>query len=339
MAGATSYTWILPPGWSGSSTTNTISATAGPNSGNVSVSANSICGSSPLKTLAVTVNPTFTTSNNITLCQGDSMYLGGAYRKTAGTYNSLLMSIHGCDSTVITTLNFNALPVVTLFIPFKGICIDGPPVTLSGGMPLGGTYTGPGITNNILNPAAAGLGIHSVTYTYTDPNTGCTNAVTKYLVVNPLPPTPYINSSGDTFTSTAVYGNQWYLNGNAIAAATGQSYIALANGNYSVCFTDSSGCKSCSPVLNYNLFSIQVNTTGHQEIQVFPNPVKDVLTVLTDNVEEATLLLYNTLGEEVFSSPVTDKRSQVDMKELPPGMYILQVRSQSGLSNARIIKE
>ena len=54
--GATSYTWTLPSGWSGSSATNSISATAGSNGGNISVTANNGCGSSPVKSLSVTVN-------------------------------------------------------------------------------------------------------------------------------------------------------------------------------------------------------------------------------------------------------------------------------------------
>ncbi|MCE3296684.1 MAG: hypothetical protein K0R65_2398, partial [Crocinitomicaceae bacterium] len=56
VGGATSYTWTLPLGWSGTSTTNSINATAA-NSGNITVKANNGCGSSPLRTLAVTVNP------------------------------------------------------------------------------------------------------------------------------------------------------------------------------------------------------------------------------------------------------------------------------------------
>jgi uncharacterized delta-60 repeat protein len=58
VSGATSYTWTLPGGWSGSSTTTSISATAGINAGNVTVKANNICGSSPVRTLTIsTVNP------------------------------------------------------------------------------------------------------------------------------------------------------------------------------------------------------------------------------------------------------------------------------------------
>jgi PKD-like domain/Secretion system C-terminal sorting domain len=52
---ATSYTWILPSGWSGSSTTNSISTTASGTSGNITVKANNSCGTSLAATKAVTV--------------------------------------------------------------------------------------------------------------------------------------------------------------------------------------------------------------------------------------------------------------------------------------------
>jgi hypothetical protein len=56
VAGATSYTWILPSGWSGTSTTNAITATVGSTGGNISVRANNSCGSSTYRTIAVSVS-------------------------------------------------------------------------------------------------------------------------------------------------------------------------------------------------------------------------------------------------------------------------------------------
>jgi len=55
VAGATSYTWTLPAGWSGSSTTTSIQVTAGTSGGNISVTANNSAGASPVKTLSVAV--------------------------------------------------------------------------------------------------------------------------------------------------------------------------------------------------------------------------------------------------------------------------------------------
>jgi hypothetical protein len=55
VSGATSYTWTLPSGWSGSSTTTSINTTAGSAGGTISVRANNACGAGTTRTLAVTV--------------------------------------------------------------------------------------------------------------------------------------------------------------------------------------------------------------------------------------------------------------------------------------------
>lgn len=64
VSGATSYTWTLPSGWSGSSTSTSIATTAGSAGGTISVSANNACGAGTARTLSVTVTGT---SSNLAL--------------------------------------------------------------------------------------------------------------------------------------------------------------------------------------------------------------------------------------------------------------------------------
>jgi hypothetical protein len=52
---ATSYTWTLPSGWSGSSTSTSITTTAGTAGGTISVRANNSCGSGTARSLSVSV--------------------------------------------------------------------------------------------------------------------------------------------------------------------------------------------------------------------------------------------------------------------------------------------
>jgi photosystem II stability/assembly factor-like uncharacterized protein len=80
VPGASSYSWTLPIGWSGSSNTNTISGVPG-NSGTITVAANNTCGISANQTLSVTVNPlpsiTIIGSSSI-ICVGESATLSAS---------------------------------------------------------------------------------------------------------------------------------------------------------------------------------------------------------------------------------------------------------------------
>jgi chitinase len=55
VSGATSYTWTLPFGWTGTSSTTSINTTAGSSGGTISVRANNACGAGASRTLTVSV--------------------------------------------------------------------------------------------------------------------------------------------------------------------------------------------------------------------------------------------------------------------------------------------
>ncbi len=74
------------------------------------------------------------------------------------------------------------LPEVTLE-PFDTACINWPAFELTGGMPTGGTYSGDGIDNGWFDPETAGLGEHTITYTYSDPNF-CENFASQMILVD-----------------------------------------------------------------------------------------------------------------------------------------------------------
>ena len=50
------------------------------------------------------IDALITNSGSASICFGDSLFLGGAYQSTAGTYVDSLSTASGCDSLVSTTL-------------------------------------------------------------------------------------------------------------------------------------------------------------------------------------------------------------------------------------------
>jgi subtilisin-like proprotein convertase family protein len=122
-------------------------------------------------------------TQSLTICNGDSVIVGTNFYTLPGVYTDVINNGSGCDSTITTTVIVNQNPVVT-FVPFTStFCIQNPAVALTGGSPVGGTYSGAGIvTSPNFNASNAGLGNHSIMYSFTD-NNGCSASATQSLTV------------------------------------------------------------------------------------------------------------------------------------------------------------
>ena len=111
VAGATSYNWTLPGGWSGTSTTNSITTVAGANSGAITVSASNTCGTSSPVTFAVTVNPVpvqpGAITGNTSVCQGVSQNYSISAVAGATSYT---WTLPGGWSGTSTTTSIVAMP-------------------------------------------------------------------------------------------------------------------------------------------------------------------------------------------------------------------------------------
>jgi len=89
---------------------------------------------------------------------------------------------NGCSSSATETITVIQGPTVTL-APFSDVCDSDPFFTLTGGNPSNGTYSGPGVTAGVFNPSSAGVGVHTITYTFTDGN-GCDGTAFETITVN-----------------------------------------------------------------------------------------------------------------------------------------------------------
>jgi hypothetical protein len=99
------------------------------------------------------------------------------------------------------TITVQPLPVVTL-APFSPLCEYESAVTLTGGLPVGGVFSGTGVVAGDFDPVIAGVGSHIISYTYTD-ILGCTGSADEAFVVNPAP-APTITCAPDTICENPV---------------------------------------------------------------------------------------------------------------------------------------
>ncbi len=67
----------------------------------------------------LTVNPDYTVTDSVSMNAGDSIFIGGAWQTTAGTYFDLYLCLAGCDSLVTTILTIVPVGFPDLFSPLE----------------------------------------------------------------------------------------------------------------------------------------------------------------------------------------------------------------------------
>ena len=89
------------------------------------------------------------------------------------------------DDTASLTININLDPIIA-FPVFNEMCSDESPLNLNSATPIGGTYSGSGVSSGVFTPSSSVLGANVITYDITDAN-GCSDIATQNLIVNDVP--------------------------------------------------------------------------------------------------------------------------------------------------------
>jgi len=105
---------------------------------------------------------------------------------TAGTFYAT-QSEDGCTSDAESiAVIINPIPDVVLTGLNSSYYVDDIPVIVTG-IPQGGTFSGVGLSGQYFVPSDAGIGgPYSISYTFTDAVTGCSNTAVNYVTVNAI---------------------------------------------------------------------------------------------------------------------------------------------------------
>ena len=141
--------------------------------------------------------------------------------------------------------------------------------------------------------------------------------------------TPLITQTGDLLSSTALTGNQWYLNDELIIGATSPTFKLLKNGKYTVDVMTVTGCLMRAP--EFTVTSVRSINANEIDLKAYPVPTQSDVTISFD-VEKTALVkiqISNLLGQVIFSEERTNFTGlythKINLSAFAEGMYILRV--------------
>ena len=193
----------------------------------------------------------------------------------------------GCTASATQWITVNAIPIVTLQ-DFTPICTGTPAFILTQGAPAGGTYSGTGVAGGVFDPAVAGVGTHTITYTVVSGT--CSASTSKSITVNPL---PAVTFSG---LNNIVPAMPWYCDSdpidNLIGAPLGGSFTGA-------------GTTNIAPAGN-GTFNPQTSGLGEHDITYTYTDVNGCTNSQTLKTRVGTMIYINGLDPQYCQSAAID---------------------------------
>jgi hypothetical protein len=113
--------------------------------------------------------------------------------------------------------------------------------------------------------------------------------------------------------------------------------INPSNGVYAVQVTNSYDCSLTSDVITVNVGVEEIAL--EDQLNIYPNPVTDVLNVQWKNTNEsANLSIRDLSGRLVLSERVANGNAVLDLAALSSGNYILELQTGQSTLRKQVVK-
>lgn len=260
------------------------------------------------------------------------------------TYTVTGTDANGCEASDAITITIDPLPTIVITTDDSTIC-EGDSTQLLG---TGGVSYLWAIDFTlsefiIADPWAYPTVTTTYSVTGTDIN-GCQGEDEITITVSPAPAPPVITQDSVWLISNYITGNQWYFEGSAIGGATDDTlnyYLYGENGHYWVVFTDPYGCTSMSDTVLNKIIVTDVGIAENEAFytKVYPNPSNGMLYIDVDrDLDELVLIASNgqLIGRR---DDIKAGSNELDLSNLPKGIYILKMIHEDRIVTKRIIKQ
>ena len=177
----------------------------------------------------------------------------------------------------------------------------------------------------------------------TEESIGTTVTVNKNpkAVITAGGPTTFCAGGSVTLSVTPVAGGmyQWFQGASAIAGETGLNYVATTSGNFKCRVTKAAtGCVKMSTPIPVSV-TCKEGEFVENNMQVYPNPASTVITISTQNNNEKTIHLIDALGSVIATQITTENVLQMNVEQLPAGVYFVQIVENGIITSNNFIKQ
>lgn len=259
-------------------------------------------------------------------------------------YTVIATGSNGCVNTATASISVTSAPSIS--VNSATIC-SGSTTTLSASGVT--TYT----WNTLSNASSISVSpTGTMIYTVTGNLAGCSALATQTatVTVNLLPNVTLETISGPLCVNNATVPLSGSPSGGIYSGAgvSGSSFDPSISGagTFTVTYnyTDANTCSaSASQTVNVNLCTGLVTLNGADafSISVYPNPAKDEIYVLMDElfIDNASVELYDAIGKLITTEKVVNATTSISINSLPTGIYTVRVISDGKQISKRIVKQ
>jgi len=259
---------------------------------------------------------------------------------TPGNYDVTLVAANAYGTDTLTMTNYvdvfdKPVPTVTKTnITCHGANNGIASVSITGGVtPY--TIAWSNGANNV--SSINGLAPGSYTVTVTD-NNGCTNSST-FTINQPTAIVPVSGSGNGTAWVTTSGGQPPYsYYWSDPMHQTTDTAFNLSSGTYVVIITDSHGCSVNDTITVIKITGIDASGFG-QRISIFPNPVRQILTIACADPLSAEITVTDLLGRNLIVVQMDgETQRKLDVSALPSGDYLVKIKAGTHWLTAKINK-
>lgn len=159
-------------------------------------------------------------------------------------------------------------------------------------------------------------------------STGCEDSVQYSVEIIDNPEKPTITKDNNKLISSALTGNQWYLNNQILKNEINQIIYPPISGLYQVQIT-LNGCKSeISEKFDYIIDGVE-DFGLLNNILIYPNPIDNILKIdlLNFNFNNARISVIDVLGTVIFVKNINEDNKQIaiNFENYPAGVYFINL--------------